>query len=46
VAWDEENEVTFVYHSEFDADWLRRRIAETMQAFAARTPAKGAKGDP
>jgi anaerobic magnesium-protoporphyrin IX monomethyl ester cyclase len=46
VDWDEENEVTFVYESEFDADWLRRRIAETMQAFAVRTPAKGAKRDP
>ncbi len=32
--WNEENEVTFVYRSEFDADWLRRRIAETMTAFA------------
>ena len=34
--WTEENEVTFVYPSEFDADWLRRRIAGTMAAFAAR----------
>ena len=32
--WNEENEVTFVYESEFDSDWLRRRIGETMQAFA------------
>jgi len=38
--WNEENEVTFVYRSEFDADWLRRRIAETMAAFArTRQPA-------
>jgi anaerobic magnesium-protoporphyrin IX monomethyl ester cyclase len=34
--WNEENEVTFVYRSEFDADWLRRRIGETMAAFAER----------
>jgi anaerobic magnesium-protoporphyrin IX monomethyl ester cyclase len=32
--WNEENEITFVYESEFDSDWLRRRIGETMQAFA------------
>jgi anaerobic magnesium-protoporphyrin IX monomethyl ester cyclase len=32
--WDTENEVTFVYASEFDSDWLRRRIDGTMQAFA------------
>ena len=32
--WTEENEVTFVYCSEFDAAWLRRRIAETMSAFS------------
>ena len=31
--WHEENEVTFVYRSEFDTDWLRRRIGETMAAF-------------
>jgi anaerobic magnesium-protoporphyrin IX monomethyl ester cyclase len=32
--WDTENEVTFVYKSEFDSRWLQRRISETMQAFA------------
>jgi anaerobic magnesium-protoporphyrin IX monomethyl ester cyclase len=32
--WNIENEVTFVYESEFDADWLQRRIRETMQTFA------------
>jgi anaerobic magnesium-protoporphyrin IX monomethyl ester cyclase len=32
--WNEENEVTFVYESEFDPRWLQRRISETMQAFA------------
>ena len=31
--WDKENEVTFVYNSEFDETWLRRRIEETIQAF-------------
>ena len=34
--WNEENEVTFVYRSEFDADWLRRRIGETMATFTTR----------
>jgi anaerobic magnesium-protoporphyrin IX monomethyl ester cyclase len=34
--WDEENEITFLYESEFDADWLRRRIGETMRAFAEK----------
>jgi anaerobic magnesium-protoporphyrin IX monomethyl ester cyclase len=32
--WTKENEVTFVYDSEFDARWLRRRIGQTMKAFA------------
>ena len=32
--WDTENEVTFVYESEFDPSWLQRRIRQTMQAFA------------
>jgi radical SAM superfamily enzyme YgiQ (UPF0313 family) len=31
--WTRENEVTFVYKSEFDPRWLRRRIAETMRTF-------------
>jgi anaerobic magnesium-protoporphyrin IX monomethyl ester cyclase len=34
--WDEENEVTFVYETEFDPDWLQRRIGETMQSFAEK----------
>lgn len=34
--WDKENEVTFVYHSEFEEAWLRRRIEETMRAFAEK----------
>jgi anaerobic magnesium-protoporphyrin IX monomethyl ester cyclase len=32
--WTRENEVTFVYRSEIDERWLRRRIEETMRAFA------------
>jgi anaerobic magnesium-protoporphyrin IX monomethyl ester cyclase len=35
--WNTENEVTFVYESEFDAVWLRQRINETMQAFTDKT---------
>lgn len=31
--WNVENEITFVYESEFEAGWLQRRIDETMQAF-------------
>jgi anaerobic magnesium-protoporphyrin IX monomethyl ester cyclase len=34
--WDKENEVTFVYNSEFDEAWLRGRIGETMRAFAEK----------
>ena len=34
--WNEENEVTFVYESEFNALWLQNRIGETIQAFAAK----------
>lgn len=34
--WNEENEITFVYESEFDSPWLRRRIGETMQAFSEK----------
>lgn len=32
--WRQENEVTFVYTSEFDPRWIRRRIRQTMRAFA------------
>jgi anaerobic magnesium-protoporphyrin IX monomethyl ester cyclase len=32
--WDKENEVTFIYKSEFDPVWLERRIQQTMSAFA------------
>ena len=34
--WNEENEVTFVYESEFDTRWLQQRIRQTMRAFADR----------
>jgi anaerobic magnesium-protoporphyrin IX monomethyl ester cyclase len=34
--WSEENEVTFIYSSEFDEQWLRQRIGETMQAFTEK----------
>ena len=34
--WEQENEVTFLYPSEIDEAWLRRRIDETMRAFAAK----------
>jgi anaerobic magnesium-protoporphyrin IX monomethyl ester cyclase len=34
--WQMENETTFVYQSEFDPRWLRRRINATMRAFANR----------
>jgi len=34
--WSEENEVAFVYRSEFDARWLERRIGQTMKTFARR----------
>ncbi|MEI6451683.1 MAG: radical SAM protein, partial [Actinomycetes bacterium] len=34
--WTRENEVTFVFPSDIDESWLRRRVDETMSAFAAR----------
>jgi anaerobic magnesium-protoporphyrin IX monomethyl ester cyclase len=34
--WNVENEVTFLYESEFDPAWLARRIGETMKAFAGK----------
>ena len=38
--WTQENEITFVFPSEMDEAWLRRRISETMTAFAHQTHAK------
>ena len=34
--WTHENELTFVFGSDIDQDWLRRRIDETMAAFSAK----------
>ena len=34
--WNKENEVTFLYNSEFDESWLRHRIGQTMQAFGEK----------
>ena len=34
--WSHENEVTFVFDADVDEEWLRRRVEETMAAFAAR----------
>jgi hypothetical protein len=34
--WNVENEVTFVYETEFDTAWLQQRISETMQAFTEK----------
>jgi len=34
--WDTENEVTFVYNTEFDEAWLRGRIAATMHEFESK----------
>lgn len=36
LDWNKENEVTFVYTSEFDETWLRSRIGQTMEAFAEK----------
>jgi anaerobic magnesium-protoporphyrin IX monomethyl ester cyclase len=40
--WTHENDVTLVFDSEFDEAWLRRRIDETMTAFAAGAAARAA----
>ena len=37
--WVHENEVTFVYPSDIDEAWLRRRVEETMATFAQRSQA-------
>jgi anaerobic magnesium-protoporphyrin IX monomethyl ester cyclase len=42
--WSRENDVTFVYQSEFDPAWLKRRIQQTMHAFSHRvTPASSSR---
>jgi anaerobic magnesium-protoporphyrin IX monomethyl ester cyclase len=32
--WTEENEIRFLYKTEFDPDWLKTRIHQTMEDFA------------
>jgi len=34
--WSQENDITFVYQSEFDPAWLKRRIRSTMREFNQR----------
>ncbi len=34
--WTKENEVTFLYSSEFDPDWLKSKIDQTMQVIAEK----------
>jgi radical SAM superfamily enzyme YgiQ (UPF0313 family) len=34
--WNVENDVAFLYQSEFDSDWLRMRIEQTLQAFSEK----------
>jgi anaerobic magnesium-protoporphyrin IX monomethyl ester cyclase len=34
--WSRENEVTFVYTTEFDPAWIKRRIRQTMKLFSQR----------
>jgi anaerobic magnesium-protoporphyrin IX monomethyl ester cyclase len=34
--WEEENEITFVYVTEFDSAWLRNRIQQTLVAFSEK----------
>jgi radical SAM superfamily enzyme YgiQ (UPF0313 family) len=36
VDWTHENEIMFVFRSDVDEAWLRRRVDETMETFAAR----------
>ncbi len=38
--WSRENQVTFVYSSEFDPQWIRRRIQKTMKVFSQRKSVK------
>ena len=37
--WTRENDLTFVFPSDIDEAWLRRRVDQTMAAFAARRAA-------
>lgn len=40
--WTRENELTFVFPTDLDEEWLRRRVDETLAAFARRRAAGGA----
>jgi anaerobic magnesium-protoporphyrin IX monomethyl ester cyclase len=41
--WTHENDATLVFDSDFDERWLRRRIAETTEAFTARAGGRPAR---
>jgi radical SAM superfamily enzyme YgiQ (UPF0313 family) len=34
--WNKENEITFLYQSEFDSNWLQQRIEKTLQTFSEK----------
>jgi anaerobic magnesium-protoporphyrin IX monomethyl ester cyclase len=38
--WDSPGEVRFIYQSAFDQEWIRRRIAETLETFANKHAGK------
>jgi anaerobic magnesium-protoporphyrin IX monomethyl ester cyclase len=44
LDWNKENEITFVYEAEVDQRWLRRRISETLDAFAHRGDGRDPSG--
>jgi anaerobic magnesium-protoporphyrin IX monomethyl ester cyclase len=37
--WSRENDVTFIYSTDFDPQWIKRRIRQTMRAFNLRKSA-------
>jgi anaerobic magnesium-protoporphyrin IX monomethyl ester cyclase len=44
--WTHENDPALVFDSDFDEAWLRRRIDETLDAFAARRKLRAAGAPP
>jgi anaerobic magnesium-protoporphyrin IX monomethyl ester cyclase len=44
--WRVENELTFIYRSDFDQDWLRRGVARTLEKFRNRTGRRLSAPDP
>ena len=42
--WTRENEVTFVFPSDIEEAWLRRRIDETLAAFSLRRRPAAVRG--